>query len=97
MVLEEVIVGWQPPHMYAYAGLDETNPFGMQNHLSVMQYEPLAENQMRLRWQHYFDHANPAAMRDNLESSLEAAVQSLIANCGGKVERTQIHQEKQRR
>ena len=27
LVLEETIVGWNPPHLYAYACEDESNPF----------------------------------------------------------------------
>ena len=93
MVLEEVIVGWQPPNMYAYAGLDQTHPFGMQRHVGVIICEPIDSETTRLRWQHYFNHANSAAMRDQLDSSLSAAMQSLINNCGGFVEATTFYRD----
>lgn len=85
MLLEEVIVGWQPTQMYAYAGLDETHPFGMRGHVSVLRFDAEENGRSRLSWQHYFDHANPAAMREHLDSSLNAAMESLIKNCGGEL------------
>lgn len=84
MLLEEIIVGWQPTRMYAYAGLDESHPFGMRGHVSVISFDAVDNGRSRLTWQHYFDHANPVAMRDHLDSSMEAAMQSLIKNCGGE-------------
>ena len=62
MVLEEIIVGWQEPQMYAYAGLDNNHPFGMRQHLSVSSCAALSAESTHLTWQHYFHHANAAAM-----------------------------------
>ena len=93
MLLEEVIVGWQPPHMYAYAGLDETHPFGMRHHVSVLRFDDVVDGRAKLSWQHYFDHANPAAMREHLDNSLDAAMQSLIQYCGGELIATNVHSE----
>ena len=93
MLLEEVIVGWQPPDMYAYAGLDESHPFGMRGHVGVIRCESLVEVGTLLRWQHYFNHANPAAMREQLNSSLEAAMRNLIITCGGRLKDTISYRE----
>ena len=84
MVLEEVIVGWLPPQMYAYASLDENHPFGMREHLSLVWCESQTDEFTRLRWQHYFHHANPAAMCQQLDESVSAACHNLIQWCGGR-------------
>ncbi|MEM7126536.1 MAG: SRPBCC family protein [Chloroflexota bacterium] len=77
MVLEEIIVGWQPPHRYAYRGVDETHPFGMIGHLGIIECRP-EEGGTLLLWQHYFEHSNPKAMLEHLTTSVQTAINSLI-------------------
>ena len=76
MVLEEVIVGWEPPFRYAYRGVDETHPFGMIGHLGIIECRPF-NAETNLIWKHYFDHSNPAAMRKQLNESVDMALQCL--------------------
>jgi hypothetical protein len=76
MVLEEVIVGWQPPLRYAYRGIDETHPFGMIGHLGIIECRPQGHS-TRLIWKHYFEHSNPAAMLKKLDASVLMALDSL--------------------
>jgi uncharacterized protein YndB with AHSA1/START domain len=77
MVLEEVIVGWEPPTRYAYLGVDETHPFGMTGHLGTIECQPDGTG-TRLVWSHYFEHANPEAMLEQLSASIEMAINSLV-------------------
>ena len=83
LVLEEEIVGWQPPQGYAYRGIDATHPFGMRGHISVLSFNS-AECGCQLVWQQYFDHSNVPAMREQLEQSMEAAVDALLRRFGGR-------------
>ncbi len=78
MVLEEVVVGWQPPHQYVYQGVDETHPFGMRGHVGVITCTEMADGDTELRWRHYFDHSNPEAMCQQLDESLNTAIQGLL-------------------
>jgi hypothetical protein len=84
MVLDEMIVGWQPVQFYAYAGFDEMHPFGMVRHVSILFFQPDNEATI-LTWQHFFKHANPTAMQTQLDNSMSAAFQSLLTNCGGEM------------
>ena len=77
MVLEEIIVGWEPPHRYAYRGVDETHPFGMIGHLGTIDCLPDREGTLLL-WKHYFDHSNPVAMLHQLRASVQMALDSLV-------------------
>ena len=88
LVLEEEIVDWQPPHGYAYRGIDATHPFGLRVHLGVLSFAPVSnetptEQGCRFVWQQYFDHNNVPAMRKQLEQSMAAAISSLIRQFGG--------------
>ncbi|MEM7111249.1 MAG: SRPBCC family protein [Chloroflexota bacterium] len=83
LMLEEVIVGWEPPHRYAYAGVDETHPFGMVGHVALVVCKPAASGLTHVRWQHFFDHPNPTMMAKPLEANLETAVCNLIDHYGG--------------
>lgn len=76
MVLEEIIVGWEPPWRHAYRGLDETHPFGMVGHLGIIECHP-TEGGTSLIWQQYFEHPNPAAMCKQLNASMQMAIQNL--------------------
>ncbi len=77
MVLEELIVGWQPPLRYAYRGVDETHPFGMNGHLGIIECQPHDQG-THLIWRHYFDHSNLQAMRKQLAASMQMAIDSLL-------------------
>ncbi|MDJ0752808.1 MAG: SRPBCC family protein [Ardenticatenaceae bacterium] len=83
MVLEEVIVSWDPDRSYAYAGIDDSHPFGMTDHVAVVTCEPVGQ-QTYLSWVHYFHHPNPPAMREQLKETMNAVMESLINNCGGR-------------
>ncbi|MEM7537605.1 MAG: hypothetical protein AAF639_35875 [Chloroflexota bacterium] len=109
MILEEVIIGWHPPQMYAYASLDDNHPFGMTSHVGVLScgnalLDDVEQNasgdvgstQTTLTWRHYFHHLNPAAMQTQLNQSLDAAIQGLIGCCGGKVQSTTYNTNKLR-
>ncbi len=76
LVLEERIVGWVPPCGYAYRSTDFNHPFGMRGHVGTVDIVPTA-NGCVLTMKHYFDHSNPAAMRDKLQESMQAAVRNL--------------------
>lgn len=84
LMLEELIVGWHPPHAYAYAGLEESHPFGMRNHVGLIICR-LQDNRTILSWQHYFEHCNLAAMLQQLDGTMTAVVQNLIECFGGKL------------
>ena len=84
MILEEIIVGWHPPYAYAYAGLDETHPFGMIGHVGVVSCQANNHQITTLTWQHYFDHCNLAAMLLQLNNTMSTAVQNLIDYFGGQ-------------
>jgi hypothetical protein len=79
MILEELIVGWDPPQLYAYAGVDATHPFGMTGHVGVIRCEDGAADGTLLRWQHYFDHPHLSAMQTQLDGSLRAVMRNLLA------------------
>lgn len=85
LVLEETIVGWNPPQMYAYSCQDETNPFGLRGHLGLVTCQTDAEGGTILTWRQYFDHPNPQAMVEKMDGSLSGAIQKLIDRFGGKV------------
>ncbi|MDX1523713.1 MAG: SRPBCC family protein [Anaerolineae bacterium] len=85
LVLEEEIVGWNPPRMYAYQGVEATHPFGMKGHVAVVICEAQADHTMTLTWQHYFDHANPAAMQERMDDGMTCVMQRLIKRFGGKL------------
>ncbi len=85
LVIEEEIIGWQPPHGYAYRGFDETHPFGMLGHVGVLSFESAA-NGCELTWQQYFSHANIPAMREQLQQSMQAAMDRLVQRFGGHFE-----------
>ena len=76
MMLEEVIVGWEPPTRYAYRGVDETHPIGMLGHLGIIECQP-RESGTILVWKHYFDHSNPAAMLQQLSASIQMGIDSM--------------------
>lgn len=79
LVLEETIVGWWPPNGYAYLGSDEAHPFGMRGHLGLIWCES-ADEQTNLIWQHWFDHCDPAAMKERLNENIQAALQNFVRN-----------------
>ena len=85
LVLEETIVSWHPPSMYAYACVEETNPFGLTGHLGLVTCEADSAEETILTWRHYFDHPNPAAMQEKMEDSLSMTMQTLLNRFGGRV------------
>ncbi|MBV7327257.1 hypothetical protein KFU94_03180 [Chloroflexi bacterium TSY] len=93
MVLEEIIVGWQPPTRYAYRGVDETHPFGMVGHLGTIECQPVMDDSTRLIWEHYFEHSNPAAMLKKLNESVDAVLQSMVDIFQGHVISTWFRSE----
>jgi hypothetical protein len=84
MVLEEVIVGWNPPGSYAYAVLDDTHPFGMTGHVVVVRCDVVDGDTTKLAWQHFFDHPNLAAMLQQLDATMSLATKSLLDRFGGQ-------------
>lgn len=73
LVLNEIIVGWQPPFRYAYQGVELAHPFGMFGHLAIVEcYRRGSRTQ--LIWKHYFNHLNPQAMLEQLTASMEMVV-----------------------
>jgi uncharacterized protein YndB with AHSA1/START domain len=76
LVLEEEIVDWQPPHGYTYRGIDATHPFGMRGHVGALSFVS-AKHGCQFRWQHYFDHSNVPAMREQMKQSMAAAVKAV--------------------
>lgn len=93
MVLEEVIVSWEPPFRYAYKGVDETHPFGMLDHLGVIRCDA-QDGGTLLTWQHYFDHHNVEAMSEQLGGSMKEAITGLAARYNG--DEMESHQQIQR-
>ena len=85
MVLEETIVGWNPPHMYAYTCHDEINPFGLKGHLGLVTCQIGVEDGATLTWRQYFDHPNPQAMVEKIDGSLSMAIQKLMNRFGGNL------------
>jgi Polyketide cyclase / dehydrase and lipid transport len=78
MILEEIIVGWDPPHLYAYAGVDATHPFGMTGHVGIIQCAASGTDGTLMRWQQFFDHPHLIAMQTQLDRSLHAAMRNLL-------------------
>ncbi|MFC1975699.1 SRPBCC family protein [Chloroflexota bacterium] len=85
MVLEETIVAWNPPHMYAYSCQDETNPFGLKDHLGLVTCQADAEAGTILTWRQYFAHPNPQAMVEKMDGSLSMAILKLINRFNGRL------------
>ncbi|MEM7345184.1 MAG: SRPBCC family protein [Chloroflexota bacterium] len=81
LVLEEEIVAWHPPQGYAYRGIDATHPFGMRGHVSAISFVS-HEDGCQIVWQHYFDHPNVSAMREQLKQSMNVAIDTLIRRFG---------------
>lgn len=90
LVLEEIIVGWHPPQAYAYAGLEESHPFGMQDHVAAIICQSEDDHTTTLTWQHYFEHGNLAAMLQQLDGTMTAVIQNLIDFFGGQPIKTYI-------
>ena len=84
LVLEEEIIDWQPPHGYAFRGIEATHPFGMRGHVGVLTFKP-TEAGCELIWQHYFNHSNVPAMREQLEQSMKSAIKALQGQIDGTV------------
>lgn len=76
MVLEEIIIGWCPPTGFAFKGVDHNHPFGMRGHVATLHFDEDKDG-CQLTWKHYFDHSNPAAMRDQLIESVNAVFNNL--------------------
>ena len=85
LVLEETIVGWSPPHGYAYTCQDETNPFGLKDHLGLVTCQTNDQAGTVLAWRQYFDHPNPQAMVEKMDGSLRMAIQKLMNRFTGKL------------
>ncbi len=85
LVLEETIVAWYPPYMYAYACAEETNPFGLTGHLGLVICEADGAKETILTWRHYFNHPNPAVMQEKMEGSLSLTMQTLLNRFGGRL------------
>lgn len=81
MILQERIVLWQPPAMYAYAAI-APNPFGVRDHYAVVTCKP-REDGTHLRWQHYFDHDDLAAMLSMLNQMFDQVFARLFARFDG--------------
>ncbi len=80
MILEERIVLWQPPNAYAYTAT-MPNPFGIWNHYALVTCQP-HQNGTHLRWQHYFEHDDLAAILTLLNTMFSAMFTNLIAEFG---------------
>jgi len=84
MLLEERIVGWQPPAMYAYACRDDS-PFGLTDHLGLVTCEAGGPESTVLTWRLYFNHPNPVAMQEKIDGSFSLALDSLCRRYGGQL------------
>ncbi len=82
LVLEEEIIEWRPPQCYAFRGIDATHPFGMRSHVGALSFTSI-EGGCQMTWQHYFEHSNSSAMREQLERSMVAVVDALRRQFGG--------------
>ena len=76
LLLEETIVGWWPPSGYAYQVDDRNHPFGMRGHVGTLWFEPTEDSSLVV-WKQYFDHSNPAAMREKMLESMTVALNNL--------------------
>ncbi len=90
LILEEEIVNWQPPYGYVFRGAEATHPFGMRGHVGVLSFNR-QERGCHFLWLQYFEHNNVPAMREQLEQSMKAALNTLIHRFGGQL----LTQEKQ--
>ena len=72
MLLEERIVLWQPPFSYGYSAT-APNPFGLWNHLAVMECHPL-QTQTKLIWKQYFEHDDLPAMLRLMHQTFDGVI-----------------------
>ncbi|MEM7126803.1 MAG: SRPBCC family protein [Chloroflexota bacterium] len=82
MIVEEQIILWQPPSAYAYAAI-APNPFGLREHYATVTCNPCEEG-THLRWQHFFEHDDLAAMKSVLDGVFEQIFDGLLAQFGGQ-------------
>jgi carbon monoxide dehydrogenase subunit G len=85
LILREEITHWQPPHRYAFRGLEEEHPLGMRDHLSVLALDSRREG-TRLIWKQYFNHSNLPLVSAQLQQSMETTLAKLIMFYGGRIE-----------
>lgn len=76
LVLEETMIGWWPPNGYAFRVEDDEHPFGMRDHVGTIWFESTNDGS-RITWKQYFNHSNPAAMRQNLFESMTIALNNV--------------------
>ncbi|MEM7126840.1 MAG: SRPBCC family protein [Chloroflexota bacterium] len=82
MIIEERIVLWQPPSTYAYSAI-APNPFGLRDHYAAVTCNPIGEG-THLRWLHYFEHDDLAAMMYVLDGMFERIFGGLLQQFGGR-------------
>lgn len=82
LIVDQRIVLCQPPSIFAYAVVTP-NPLGLRKHYAEVTCHP-DESGTRLRWQHYFDHDDPAAMLKMLDEMFEQIVAGLLAEFAGE-------------
>lgn len=87
--LNETILHWEPPHVYAYNVQNWTMP--IKDHCAVMRVESLGENRSQLIWQQYYNpiglflkYAFPDLMVTMMNAGMEQLRQTL-GGSGGKM------------
>ncbi len=81
MILQEQIMLWQPPAMYAYSAV-APNPFGVWHHYAIVTCKA-HKSGTQLRWQHHFEHDDLAAMLSMLNQMFDQIFARLFAQFGG--------------
>jgi hypothetical protein len=86
--LREEIVGWHPPHAYAFHIPNEfafPEPSSFRNHLTVFTCEPDGAGATILGWRHYFESPAPELVRGLMAQVMDASIGNLIGRFGGSV------------
>jgi hypothetical protein len=82
-ILQETIIGFDPPHMYGYT-IADGNAFGVQNHLGVVSLAADDRGNTILTWQQYFDHPEADMAAQQYSAAHDLGIQGLIARFGGE-------------
>ncbi len=86
--LREEIVGWNPPHMYAFHIPDEYSfpeASSFEGHLTVFTCEPDGTGGTILAWRQYFNSEAPEAVRRMMAQIMEASLGNLVSRFGGRI------------
>ena len=84
MILAEEILIWRPPQAIGYR-ITANNPFGLHDHFGLMQCQPGTNASTQFSWQQYYNHDDPEAMFDRMNTMMTGLMQNLIHKFGGEI------------